>query len=221
MSESEPGWSEALGSSWWYWLRRPGLAIPALYGLSSTIGMVFYWAYFRVFDIDILAYIDPSDLLLASFRRPVVWVVLILSVLAVQMDNMSSLRFGRRPRSRWTAWYGSAHYRRLNLIIGAAMVSGFIVLLAMQSAMRVREGDADTVRLTFSEDGSQVEALLVGTSSRFVFLYEPDQGGSSVYPFEALRSIQRISAAPAAEPTTATPVDPEAVKPDPPDRDAE
>ncbi|MCB1642879.1 MAG: hypothetical protein KDI37_14200 [Xanthomonadales bacterium] len=182
-------------SYWLHWLRRPGLALPALYVLSSTIGMLFYWAYFRRFGIDILAYIDPTDLLLASFRRPTVWLILVLSILAVHLDNLSSARYGRRPHSRWTAWYGSATYRRANVLIGVAMIGGFLVLLAHVSGERVREGRGDRVQLTFAEDGSQTEGQLIGTSSRFIFVHEVATGRSMAYPFEALRSVETVVSA--------------------------
>lgn len=197
--------SEPQSSVWLFWLRRPGLAIPALYGLSSVIGMLFYWAYFREFGIDIFAYVDTSDLLLASFRRPIVWLVLILSVLAVHSDNLSSIRFARKPRSRWTAWYGSPGYRRLNLFIGVGLVVGFIVLLAVTSADQVREGKADRVRLIFAEDGSEFEAQLIGTSTRFIYLHDGASERVWALPFEALRSIETVAPPPLPEPDSANP----------------
>ncbi len=188
-SQSEPQSSVLL-----FWLRRPGLVLPALYGLSSAIGMLFYWAYFREFGIDIFAYVDTSDLLLASFRRPIVWLVLVLSVLAVHTDNLSSIRFARKPRSPWIAWYGSPGYRRLNLFIGVGLVVGFIILLAVVSAEEVREGKSAQVQLIFAEDGTEFDAQLIGTSTRFVFVRDGALGRNWVVPFEALRSIEKVPA---------------------------
>lgn len=174
----------------WRWLKRPSLALPALYALSTSIGMLFQWAYFDALGINILHYVDSTDLLMASIRQPVVWLILLASIVVVQLDNFSSARFGRRRRSRWLAWYGAPAYRRLNLLVGVVLVVSFIVIWAHASARKVISGNNRPVQIVFSEDGSRVDGTLIGTSNRFLFLYHPASDTRLAYPFEALRSVQ-------------------------------
>lgn len=192
LQESHDEGKELRVSFWLHWLRRPGYAVPLVYGLSSTIGMLFYWTYFQRFGIDILAYIDPSDLLLASFRRPIVWLILLLSILTVHLDNLSSARFGSRPRSRWTRWYGTPGYRRANLGVGALLAVVCIVGWAQHSADQVRSGGGAVVQLQFAEDGSRLSGQLIGTTSRFLFLHDEASGVSQAYPLENLRAIATV-----------------------------
>src|SRR5690606_29932739 len=98
--------------------------------------------------------------------------------------------FGRRERSRWLAWYVAPTYRRLNLLVGVALVMLLIVIWAQVSAKKVISGNGRPMQIVFSEDGSRVDGTLIGTSNRFLFLYHPASGAKLAYPFEGLRSIQ-------------------------------
>jgi hypothetical protein len=167
--------------------------VPALYALSTSIGMLYHWVYFDALGINILHYVDTTDLLMASFRQPVVWLIVFGSILAVQLDNFMSARFGRRPHGRWIAWYGSATYRRLNVLVGVAMVVTFIAVWARLSADQVSSGNGAPTQVVFSEDGSRFDGEMIGTSNRFVFLRDPASGRHGIYPFEALRSIHSTS----------------------------
>lgn len=175
-------------------LERPGLAVPALYALSTSIGMLYHWVYYDALGINILHYVDTTDLLMASFRQPVVWLIVFGAIIAVQFDNLMSARFGRRKHGQWIAWYGSPTYRRLNLVVGVVMVVSFIAIWARLAAEQVSSGNGAPFQIVFSEDGSHVDGELIGTSNRFLFLREPTTGANRVHPFEALRSIQPISA---------------------------
>ena len=199
MSVADVKLPSARYSIWRRALERPGLAVPSLYALSTSIGMLFYWVYFNELGIDILQYVDPSDLLMASFRQPVVWLIVLGSIIAVQLDNFCSARFGRRERSRWIAWYGSASYRRMNVLVGVLLVIIFIVMWAQISADRVISVHSQPVQLVFSEDATTVDGKLIGTSNRFIFLRDPLTGAHHAYPFEALRSIQFAAASDQAQ----------------------
>ncbi len=175
---------------WWRWLERPSLAVPALYALSTSIGMLFQWAYYNALGIDILHYVDPTDLLMASFRQPTVWLLLLVAIVAVQFDNFCSARFGRRERALWLAWYGTPTYRRANLLVGVLLVVFLIVLWAQLSAHQTASGNGRAVQIVFAEDGTSFDGSLIGTSNRFLFLRDPATDAHLAYPFEALRSIQ-------------------------------
>jgi hypothetical protein len=186
----EAGEKSAKSLFGWRWLGRPSLAVPALYALSTSIGMLFQWAYYNALGMNILHYVDPTDLLMASFRQPTVWLLLLVALVAVQFDNFCSARVGRRKRSRWIAWYGTPFYRRCNLLVGVLLVVFLIVIWAQLSAQQVASGNGRPVQIVFAEDGTSFDGSLIGTSNRFLFLRDPGTDAHLAYPFEALRSIQ-------------------------------
>src|SRR6478609_6661836 len=50
--------------------QQPGVVISGVYLLSSAIGMLDSWWYYRRFGINVFLYSDLADFLLASFRSP-------------------------------------------------------------------------------------------------------------------------------------------------------
>ena len=89
------------------WLRsvlreHPALLVSALYIGSSVIGMLYAWAYLRLFGINVFNYAQISDFLLASLKEPFTWGLVVLAVLLVQSDNAQPITAGIQAlRGQW------------------------------------------------------------------------------------------------------------------------
>lgn len=169
--------------------QHPALLVSAMYVAASVIGMFYSWAYLRHFGINIFNYAQISDFLLASLKEPVTWVLVILAIVLVLLDNASSRKVASGNPSKWIAWYGSPRYRFINNFVAIFIVFMFIYIFAMYQARDTRNGDGKIVDVMFSDSGAAVSALLLGTTGQFVFLYDDQTERVDIHPIENIHSI--------------------------------
>lgn len=188
--QQSPAWTQQL-------LREhPALLISGLYVSASTIGMFFAWNFLRRFGINVFNYAEIGDFLLASLKEPFTWAVTILAALLVALDNASSRRAASKYHSRWIAWYGSARYRRLNYICAVVMVVLFLNVFAAAKSRDVFEGNAEIVSVTLTDESPAKQMTLLGTTGRFVFLYEHKKNRVDIHPNENVLTITKTAVAP-------------------------
>jgi hypothetical protein len=58
-------------------MQHPGVLISGLYLLSAAVGMLDSWWYYRRLGVDVFLYSDLADFLLASFRSPTAWFIVV------------------------------------------------------------------------------------------------------------------------------------------------
>ena len=177
-----------------HWVPRllrehPALLVSVFYVGASMIGMLFSWAYLRHFGINVFNYAQIGDFLLASLKEPMTWGLVFLAVLLVTVDNYISYRWHQRAKSRWTRWYGSPRYRAINYLIGVVIVVLFIQGFADSKARRSIAGKGKLVQIALADAPDKRPALLLGTTSQFVFLYDVDSARVDVLPNENIQSI--------------------------------
>ena len=168
---------------------HPALIASGLYVLASFVGMFWSWAYLRNFGINVFNYAQISDFLLASLKEPFTWVLVVLAFAMVQADNAYSRRVGRRAKTKWFRWYGTSRYRMINNIGAIALVGVFIFVYATLEAEHTRDGEGESVDVTFAEGGAVRNVTLLGTTGLFAFLYDPATERVDIHPFEAIHSI--------------------------------
>lgn len=168
---------------------HPALVVSALYVAASIVGMFYAWAFLREFGINVFYYAQISDFLVASLKEPFTWALVLFAVLLVAGDNAMSRRFGRKPRSKWTAWYGSRRYRQVNNVVALYIVFAFLYLYASAQARDIRAGEGRRVDVLFADSGAATSAVLLGTTGQFAFLFDEDAGRVDVHPFENVHSI--------------------------------
>lgn len=168
---------------------HPALIASGFYVLASFVGMFWSWAYLRRFGINVFNYAQVSDFLLASLKEPFTWVLVVLAFAMVQADNAYSRRVGSRAKTQWFRWYGTSRYRMINNIGAIALVGVFIFVYATLEAESTRDGEGDFVDVIFEEGGMARTATLLGTTSQFVFLFDPATERVDIHPFEAVHSI--------------------------------
>ena len=177
-----------------YWLVRllnehPALIASALYVFASVIGMFYSWAYLREFGINVFNYAQIGDFLLASLKEPMTWALVVVAVLLVLGDNWMSRRVQRKVRRRWTAWYGSPRYRRVNYVVALFLILFFIHILATKQAEDTRAGGGKIVTVTYADRAADDNVILLGTTGSFVFLFETKFDQVKIHPHESIHSI--------------------------------
>lgn len=169
---------------------HPALLVSALYLAASVIGMFYSWAYLRSFGINVFNYAQISDFLLASLKEPFTWVLVMLAVVLVTIDNKSSLRVERKKPGRLWAWYGSPRYRFVNNFAAMCMVLIFIFGYATRQAASTQAGGGKLVDVTFTDSPAEQTSTLLGTTGQFVFLYDSLTKRVAIHPIENIHSIE-------------------------------
>ena len=169
--------------------QHPALLISVLYLVASVTGMLFSWAYLRHFGINVFNYAQIGDFLLASLKEPITWGLVFSAILLVAIDNTISKRWHRRARRPWTRWYGSPRYRAINYLVAVIIVVVFILGYARFKARDTMAGSGKIVQVQQADEGTSRTAILLGTTSQFVFLYVADSGRVDILPTENIRSI--------------------------------
>jgi hypothetical protein len=172
--------------------RHPGVWVPALYLFASTVGTLDAWSYFRAFGINVFLYSDVADFLLASLREPGGWVIVALSAAIAAMDQWGSRRAARSTSiPRWLRWVGSPRYRQASWAAGLALFVAYIVLLGGVRADAVLDGSRGReVRVVLADDAATSKtAVALGSTVRFLFLYDRTNRIVSIHPYENVLSI--------------------------------
>jgi len=175
------------------WLvSQRAMVLPVLYLFASSIGMFFYWVYFKVFGVNIFDFADVSDFLMMSFRKPITWLIAIAAGLIITFDNAMSRRAEGRIKSRLFAWYGSSRYGQTNYIAGVILIVGYIWLFATMSASSVLEGKGQQINVTLTDDPRAVETTMLGSTTQFLFLFDDYSMSVAIHPFEQVHSIEVV-----------------------------
>ena len=169
---------------------HPALLVSLVYLFASAIGMLFSWSYLWHFGIDFFEYAQIGDFLLASLKEPMTWGVVVVAILVVAFDNLMSLRWNRKERSRWTRWYGSERYRKMNYLTGILLVVIFIWLYAHAKAERTLSGALPSVDIVLAERGTRFERVILGTTANYIFTLDPVSNDVVVFPVDALEMIR-------------------------------
>lgn len=168
---------------------HPALVLSFVYAIASMIGIVYSWAFLRHFGISVFDYAQISDFLLASLKEPFTWIIAIASVLVTAFDNSMSRRVEAKKGSRLFRWYGSPRYRSVNYLSGIVLVSFFLYFFASYKAGVTLEGEGKWVTVELAESAHIESGIQIGTTSLFLFLFEPESGKVSVHPHDSLASI--------------------------------
>ena len=159
---------------------HPALFVSGIYFVASLIGLVYSWAFLRAFGINVFRYAEISDFLLASLKEPFTWFLAILAVILVAFDNAMSLRVQRRGTSRFLRWYGSERYRQVNYLASVCLVVVFLFLYATAKERGIRDGEGEVVSVYLTDASPPKQLVMLGTTARFVFLYDQEIGRAHV-----------------------------------------
>ena len=178
------------------WARRllaehPALVMSGLYFCASFIGLIYSWAFLRAFGVNAFRYAEISDLLLASLKEPFTWFLTAFAVVLVLADNAMSRRVQAKNPGRKYKWYGSQRYRQLNYIGTVVIVFVFLLTYATLQERKVRKGEGDIVSVHLNDGSPPKKMTLLGTTGKFVFLFDPVDERVDIHPNESIQMISK------------------------------
>jgi hypothetical protein len=181
----EPNWTRRMLAE------HPALLMSGLYLIASLIGLVYSWAFLGAFGINAFRYSEISDFLLASLKEPFTWILAAFAIALVFVDNaLSQLVQAKRPG--WLfRWYGSERYRQMNYLVAVGLVSIFLFEYAAWQEEKIRNGDGDIVSVHLADASPPKQLTLLGTTGKFVFLYDPDAERVDIHPHESILMITK------------------------------
>ena len=187
--------------------QHPGLVVSLIYLTVSLIGLLFSYSLFREFGINIFLYAEISDFLLAALREPMTFAVagvaILTGVLLFALSNLEFWWYRRHPpKSRFgenyhrlsQAMYNSFWTRVAVFVLYAYL---FLSLYGEYKSEQIRSGHGDEIQLFIAGDteGSSTlrstgrTGILLGTTNKFVFVYDPTAGTTNVIPNESIIRI--------------------------------
>lgn len=176
------------------WLRRllvehPAFLFSALYLAASVVGMGFSWDFLRRFGINVFYFAELSDFMLASLKEPYTWGLVLFAVLIVAGDNALSKWVAKKGPGRWLAWYASRKYRVMNYVVALVLCVVFIDAYASIKARDVHAGKGSMVTVALADGTPPGDYLLLGTTGRYLFLFQRKNGQVTIHPAESVLTI--------------------------------
>ena len=223
MNEKSPPMSEASNIEISAWLKENwGWLAPLIYVYVTIIGMTQSWFQFHAFKINVFEFSELNDFLLAAFREPQSFLAILLFIAygglatgykSLKWKKLSSSGIGRHVK--WTT---------NGLYISFVMVAPFYIpyqihdgygseweetfLSAPENNVQVKFRDGSKQN---TNDGWMDNLVLIGTTEKFVFLYDNPNKGALIAPLSNIVFIRHV------DPTNkATPEVQQQVSPNPP-----
>lgn len=204
---------------WDVFRREPMLLVTCSYLFVSIVGLWDLYWFYRRFDIPILEFLQSSDYFVSGLRRPVYLALLGWTLLAsllvllperwrrrnperaAQLDRRWWFRLFFPRRSDWWA-YLWLHPETMATV--SALFAMGIVLFSTSTtrAERIQAGGGAAVQVHLADAPLAGDWRMLGTSSAYVFLWDPGRGLAEVVPIE---SIARMRPLPPPVPAERTP----------------
>ena len=190
--------------AWRHWLRTEnlGLGLTLGYLFLTGLGMLHRALVFLRFRINVFDYAEPSDFLLAALRDPVLIIACVAPIPVVALYFRISYALQRRSKkSNW--WYGgearramAQRYRRPVYLFTAALwalAASLHYARSVSQDLRDGKGRRVHVDLIISPGVSASDTmpqLLLGTTQKYVFLYDPQKQVTSVVPVSNISRLR-------------------------------
>src|SRR5688572_30810781 len=181
------------------WANHPGLLLTASYLIITLIGLVYDARLYAEFRVNIAEYAETSDFLLAAARAPLLIVLSLLPIplllLIGAFDRWTRRRFPRYAalsRRSELAMGGEQRARFVSRVIFVAIYALlFTILYSERVAERIKRGNGRRVEVELVTGVSAPSELpiLLGTTTKFVFLYYPTVRRTHVVPAENIVRI--------------------------------
>lgn len=191
------------------WLRlNPGLGLTAAYIIASITGLVFQSRLLRSFGFNVLEFSDTADFLMVVVREPLT-VALALAGVPIYIGYMAvMLRLAtvfwkwfphRRssPEKRRRTLERSRGWSRLfQWSFICVYATAFIMFYSVWQARQIRAGETTPVTVVYKTDAPLAsggfrheKVALLGTTTRFLFIYDPVSRTSEAVPLDSVARL--------------------------------
>lgn len=186
----------------------PGLAISFAYLVLLLSSMSYLHVLFSEFDINIVKYVTFEDILATPIKNPkIIFVFFGLAFLVYIVDS------GNRWRARYKIKYANKEkpfFYKVSLFILWApqkrntnikvtflavvvSLSAYIYAFANLEASDIKQGQGSQIEIKLVEGSTRLKSTLLGTSSNFLFAYDPENDKSKIFYLESIESITHVS----------------------------
>ncbi len=214
------------------WLREnPGLVLSGIYVAASIIGVLYHFLLFRRFGVNVLEFSEASDFLMVVVRDPLTVALALLGIPFYLVYGALTTPLSRWGRRHFATLRSTPEKRRKlhesmrpwwplmqGAFIGIYAIL-FVMLYSTWRAKQIRAGDFRKVAVEYKTDSPRPDGSLrdegqglLGTTARFVFLYDQANRRTEVVPLDAIsrlvwdartRRERAADAAPASPPESA------------------
>lgn len=185
---------------------NPGLLLTVAYVGASLIGIIFNFLYFRRFGFNVLEFSEASDFLMVVVREPLTVALALLGIPMYLGYMMTAAALSAWMKRTWPRLAGTAEkrerdrqkYKRMAptmqfMYIGVYALA-FVMIYSKYQASQIKKADRGTVTVEYRTDApsarpAPVKAALIGTTSRFVFLYFQGGREAEVVPVDAIARL--------------------------------
>ena len=198
---------------WAVFRREPLLLVTCGYLFISTYGLWDSYWFYRRFDVPILEFMQSSDYFVAGLRRPEYLALLVWTLFASWLTLWPERWRQRHPervaglerrwwgrvllprRSDWWMYMGLHPETMATVTALAAMALGLYVA-GNTRAQGIHDGGghAVTIRLLGADRHMPGDWRMLGTSSAFVLVWNPDERRAEVLPIDAVGAIRLLAA---------------------------
>lgn len=223
-----PGDVSAVRRLWGVFRREPLLLVTCSYLFISVYGLWDSYWYYRRFEIPILEFMQSSDYFVSGLRRPEYAILLAWTLLASwaalwperwrqrNPDRVPAIErrwWGRLllpRRGDWWAYMGLHPETMATLVAAVTMVIGLYAgSTTLAKRLHDGAGHAVSIRMDGQSEAMSGEWRMLGTSSAFVFVWNPVEGRAEALPIDSVQSMRllgwRSGPAAQAQPTASGP----------------
>ena len=187
---------------------HPALGISLTYAILTLAGAGYAGFYYYILKVNFLQLTDAADFLVMIFQHPLVPLLLLLPfpifsgymVLSYRLMWWARWRFprvgGKLPDPAGPPKYGERVQRIMGYSFFAIYAIAGLEFYALGSALKVRNGEGPRVVLEIrpsarSESMNFVakEVLLLGTTTRFTIVYDPEERRAWSLPHDSIARI--------------------------------
>ena len=186
-----------------------GLAIFLIYVLIATVGCIYLIVFYARFDLNVVAYLEGSDILVAGIKDPI---VLLATIGALAVTGLTWLiAYVQAPLNAWlNKKFNKGFLRIIPHTLGVTSIRSFwwhaLATFVVCSYLFIdfhSKGKADSILnekhglVTVASDVTSTvtdQYSLLGTSINFVFLYDHLKKNTLILPIENIQSLQPTKA---------------------------
>lgn len=195
--------------AWPGWLRdNPGLSLTMLYLFASVVGMVFHYQLLKRFGFNVLEFSETSDFLMVVAREPLTVALALLGVPFYVFYMKTTMGVSDWAKKK-SAWMRSTPEKRrktldgmrrwrvwIQLLFIGVWAMAFVQFYSLWRSRQIRAGEFRKVTVHYKTDSPnatgalRAEGLaLLGTTSRYIFLYDPEAKRSEVVPLDSIARL--------------------------------
>lgn len=170
---------------------HPTMLLTFCYFIITIIGVFYSYFFYKEFGINIIKFADLSDFLLASILEPKSVGIFISLILVTGFFYWFDLIL-RKKYQGYGAFVEKKFKSKYTDPIGYALILIIYTIIlvqhiAIRNAVEIKSGNSDEFLVRISDPGDhQVEKTLslLGSSSRYVYLFDSENAESQVIPVE-------------------------------------